>query len=126
MRLLLDSHALLWMLTDAKRLAETARSALVEAGGGNVFYSPLSLYELMFKAHRGRVPAAALELPGAIEDAGLAELPPTARHFVRAAAIEWRHGDPWDRILLAQALLEDMHLVSADRLFDEVTERRIW
>ncbi len=114
------------MLTDRKRLAEKARSALVEAGGGRVFYSPLSLYELMFKANRGRAPAAALELPAAIDDAGLLELPLTARHFVRAATIEWRHGDPWDRILCAQALLDDMRLVSADAVFDEVTDRRIW
>jgi PIN domain nuclease of toxin-antitoxin system len=125
MRLLLDSHALYWAATEDKRLSKKAAAFILD-DENDVFYSPLSFYEIMFKAGRGRIPASALRLPMAVESAFYQELSVTTSHLTRAATIEWRHGDPWDRILYAQALIEDMHLVSADRVFDEVTDRRIW
>ncbi len=125
MRLLLDSHALFWAVTVDKRLSKKA-GALILSEEHEVFYSPLSFYEMMFKAKRGRIPASAVHLPAAAEAAFYAELPVTTRHLTRAAVLDWKHGDPWDRIIYAQAMLEDMHIISADRVFDQVTERRIW
>ena len=124
-RLLLDSHALLWVLLDDPKLSETARS-LVTDEGNEVFYSPVSLYELLFKAVRGRMRPEAMLLLEAARDSGIDELRLSTPHLVHAARLDWEHGDPWDRILLAQATLEDMDLVSVDKTFDEQTDRRIW
>ena len=125
MRLLLDSHALLWVLLDDPKLSETAR-ALVTDEGNEVFYSPVSLYELLFKATRGRMRPEALLLEEAARDSGIVELGLATSHLVHAARLEWEHGDPWDRILLAQATLDDLNLISIDRILDEQTDRRIW
>lgn len=125
MRLLLDSHALLWASTDDPKLSGKAR-ALILDDDNDVFYSPLSLYEMMFKAGRGRMPAAATYLPEAVRNSGFEELGITSLHLVHAARLDWDHGDPWDRILLAQASLEDMALIFIDRAFDARTGKRLW
>ncbi|MEO1018167.1 MAG: type II toxin-antitoxin system VapC family toxin [Pseudomonadota bacterium] len=125
MRLLLDCHALFWALADPPNLSATAREAILDEDNA-VFYSPIGLYEMVFKASRGRAPAEALTLPLAAGRAEFDEVTLTTEHFLHAARMDWSHGDPWDRIVLAQAMLEDMRLVSADRAFDAVTDRRLW
>ena len=125
MRLLLDSDALLWVLADDPKLSDTARALTLDEEN-EIFYSPVSLYELLFKASRGRMPPEAMYLPEAVRASGLEELGLTTTHLVRAARLEWGHGDPWDRILLAQAAAEEMALISADRIFDGQTNRRLW
>lgn len=125
MRLLLDSHALFWALSDNPRLSVRARSAILD-DANDVYYSPASLYELVFKAARGRMSAAALALPESVGAAGFPELAITVAHLIHAARLDWEHGDPWDRILLAQATLEGLALVSADAVFDAVSEIRFW
>jgi PIN domain nuclease of toxin-antitoxin system len=124
-RYLLDSHALFWSLMDHPRLSETARR-IIASEEDAVFVSGASLYELMFKARRGRLPSALLRLPEAIVSGGYARLPITDDHLQAAALLDWDHGDPWDRILLAQASLEDMRLISIDAVFDAQTDRRVW
>ena len=57
---------------------------------------------------------------------GFVELGLTSRHLIHAARLDWDHGDPWDRILVAQATLEDLLLVSVDDKLDEQTDRRRW
>ena len=125
MRLLLDSHALLWAVADDPKLSDKAR-ALILSDDNDIFYSPVNLYEIVFKAGRGRMPAAAMHLPEAVRTSGFEELGLTSLHLVHAARLDWDHGDPWDRILLAQAGLEDMALISIDSVFDGQTERRLW
>ena len=125
MRLLLDSHALLWALADHSKLPDTVRTLILD-DDNDVFYSPVSLYELVFKANRGRLPLEAMHLPEAARTSGLEEIGLTSLHLVHAARLDWDHGDPWDRILLAQATLEDMDLISVDEVFDVQTERRSW
>lgn len=125
MRLLLDSQALLWTLQDNSKVSTAVRSAASDAAA-RVFVSPLSFYELMFKAKRGRQSTFALKIPEAAHSAGLTELPLTTQHLIHAALLDWAYGDPFDRMLLAQATLEDMRLISADAKFDEVTDRRVW
>ena len=125
MRLLLDSHSLWWTVRGSPRLSTNAQ-ALIFDDDNDVFYSPVSLYEIVFKASRGRMPAAAMHLPEAVRSSGFREVALTSLHLVHAARLDWGHGDPWDRILLAQARLEDMDMISADTAFDSQTERRIW
>ena len=68
----------------------------------------------------------ALDLQQAAIASGFSEVGLTSRHLLHAANLDWDHGDPWDRILLAQAILENMRLVSADKIFDEQTKERLW
>ncbi len=125
MRLLLDSHALFWALMDDPRLSERARGLILDHDN-DVFYSPVSLYEMMFKAGRGRAPSEAMRLPEAVHASGFEMLGLTSLHLVHAARLDWDHGDPWDRILLAQVALENVALLSADKVFDAQTEQRLW
>jgi PIN domain nuclease of toxin-antitoxin system len=125
MRLLLDSHTLFWAISEDQKLSGKARRLILDEDN-DVFYSPVSLYELVFKANRGRLPLEAMHLPEAARTSGLEELGLTSLHLVHAARLDWDHGDPWDRILLAQATLEDMDLISVDEVFDVQTERRSW
>jgi PIN domain nuclease of toxin-antitoxin system len=124
-RFLLDSHALLWSVMDDARLSATAR-AIIESDMNAVFVSAVSFYELMFKASRGRLPDAIRRLPEAAALGGFRTLEVSQSHFQAAALLEWTHGDPWDRILLAQAQQENLKLISVDTVFDRATDRRVW
>lgn len=113
MNLLLDSHALLWALALPAKLQAAAMEA-IRAPGNAVFYSPASIWELEIKCARGK-----LELPenwlAAIAPSGFLELPITGIHAQAAARLPWLHQDPFDRMLVAQAQLEELTLVSRDR-----------
>ena len=125
MRLLLDSHTLFWAISEDQKLSGKARRLILDEDN-DVFYSPVNLYEITFKAHRGRMPAAAMQVAETALTSGFEELPLTTLHLLHAARLDWSHGDPWDRIILAQATLEDLYLVSVDEAFDVRTDRRLW
>jgi PIN domain nuclease of toxin-antitoxin system len=125
MRLLLDSHTLFWAISEDQKLSGTARRLMLDEDN-DVFYSPVNLYKITFKAHRGRMAVAAMHVPEAALTSGFKELALMSLHLVHAARLDWSHGDPWDRILLAQATLEDLYLVSVDEAFDARTHRRLW
>ena len=72
------------------------------------------------------MPPEAMYLPEAVRASGLEELGLTTPHLLREARLDWEHGDPWDRILLAQAAVGEMALISADRVFDGQANRRVW
>ena len=114
LRLLLDSHALLWWL-DETELAAEARDAIAEPDNA-VWVSAASVWELAIKASTGK-----LHLPGdlrqQIEDEGFLELPISAAHGLRAGALPRIHADPFDRMLIAQALIGGLTIVTRDRRF---------
>lgn len=124
-RLLLDTHALYWSLRARPELSERARE-LILADGTDVFVSAVSFYELMFKARRGRLDNAMLLVAEATRAAGFRVQTPAESDWKAAAAYDWPHGDPFDRLLLVQAEAGDMALLSRDAVFDEVSERRLW
>ncbi len=114
MTLLLDTHVALWWLDEPERLAADARRRIADRSG-QVFVSAASVWEVAIKeAGRG------LELPSPFmetaESAGLLELPIRSRHAVRAGALPLHHRDPFDRMLVAQALDEGLVLVTRDPL----------
>ena len=114
MRLLLDSHALLWAVTAPEKLsADAARE--IAAAANNVWFSPASVWELEIKRAQGK-----LDLPhswlNAVERSRFAELPIRSSHTTIAGRLPWHHRDPFDRMLIAQALVEDLRLVTRDRL----------
>lgn len=112
-RLLLDTHVFLWWRGEPTRLSQQARSRIAEADV--VFVSAASAWEAGIKMALGR-----LELPEPVEAgvaaSGFEKLPISFSHAERAAALPPHHGDPFDRMLVAQAQVEDLTLVTHDRL----------
>ncbi len=116
MRLLLDTHAFLWWLSDDPKLSETARDAIRDPNS-IVHVSSASIWEIAIKAKLGRLDVKDSNLAGEIEANGFAELPIRARHAQSAGALPRHHDDPFDRMLVAQAQLEDLVVVTHDRRF---------
>lgn len=128
MRLLLDSHALYWWLRADPDLSTAARQA-IEADEAEPMFSPVNVYELAYKAARRRLelpPRNMGTLAQRLVEAGLEELPILAIHAEHAALLALDHRDPFDRMLIAQALVENLTLVSNERLFDRTGVRRLW
>ena len=112
MRLLLDTHALLWWLVADPRLSNQAREA-ISARTSYVAVSAASAWEIAIKARLGRLgPPENLEEQFASEDFDL--LPITIAHAVHAGALPAHHQDPFDRMLVAQAQLERLTIVTRD------------
>ena len=128
MRLLLDTHTLLWLMLDSPRLSQSANAALDDPDA-ELLVSAVSAYEISLKHQRGRLPEAggiADNLTEVIETLDAAALPITVEHAQRAGALGLVHKDPFDRLLAAQAIVENIPIVSADPAFDTLGARRIW
>ena len=125
MRLLLDTHALLWALADPDRLPPALAEA-IRSRRNAVHVSAASTWELIIKAGLGRIELPRSELETVIAAAGLAELPVTIAHSVRLRDLPRHHRDPFDRILVAQALEEDLTLVSRDSAIRRYAVRTLW
>jgi PIN domain nuclease of toxin-antitoxin system len=111
MSLLLDTHVILWWLTDDPALAEDLKARLDE--DPDVYFSPISVWEVAIKQSIGKLRDPA-DLAEAVRDSGFRELPVTARHAVAAGQLPLVHRDPFDRMLVAQARCEGFTLVSHD------------
>ncbi len=112
MRLLLDTHVLLWALGDVAELGATARAAI--ADGRNVVYvSAASVWEISIKRALGKLVAPA-EIESVITKTGFRPLPITLAHAEQVATLPPLHADPFDRMLVAQAGLEGLTLATRD------------
>ena len=128
MRLLLDTHVFLWWVEDAPELSRKARAAIASADN-QCFLSLASSWEMAIKLSLGK-----LRLPDAIErfipqqlaEHGFSQLQIDFRHVARVASLAFHHRDPFDRLLVAQAMEEKLSLVSADRQFAKYGVKRIW
>ena len=128
MRLLLDTHAFLWWLVGSDRLPVVARHAIGDEANEKLV-SAASAWEIVTKHRLGKLPDAgklADDVTGAIAGEGFEELPITVEHAARAGALPGPHRDPFDRMLIAQALARNLVLVSNETLFDRYGVRRIW
>lgn len=112
MRLLLDTHVYLRAVAGSPRLGPPVRR-LIE-GADEVYVSAASIWEVAIKARLGKLEADPHALAAAIEPSGFIELPVRASHAAGVGALERHHDDPFDRLLLAQALAEPLRLVTAD------------
>ena len=127
-RLLLDTHAFLWWLDGDRRFSRKAR-ALISDEGNMVLVSAASAWEISTKARLGRLPGAvdvAADIAGSVAAQNFSALDITILHAQRAGRLPGEHRDPFDRMLAAQAQLEDLPIVSDDRVFDEYGVSRIW
>jgi PIN domain nuclease of toxin-antitoxin system len=117
MILLLDAHALLWWLADDPQLDAAARRSIADPLTG-VLVSAATVWEIEVKRAAGRLRAPA-PLLDAIRETGMDTLPVTAVDAVTAAGLPMHHGDPFDRMLVAQAQRLDALIVSRDRALQE-------
>lgn len=112
MRLLLDTHTLLWSLQDSRRLSPTARRYLQQADA--VYVSAVCLWEIAIKSQLGKLRADPAALVEAIAASGFLELPVTWRHASALHGLPPLHRDPFDRMLVAQAITEPLRLITHD------------
>jgi PIN domain nuclease of toxin-antitoxin system len=115
LKLLLDTHLLLWAAGPCERLSEVAR-AMIESPDNELFFSAASLWEIAIKRGLGRddFQVDTRLLRRALLDNGYHELPITSAHAVAIDVLPSLHKDPFDRLLLAQAMVEGITLLSAD------------
>ena len=112
MRLLLDTHVFLWAVAGSSSLKPATRRLIESAD--QVYVSAASIWEVAIKSRLGKIDADPEALVDAIAGSGFIELPVTAAHAAGVAALPPLHNDPFDRILLAQALAEPLRLLTAD------------
>src|ERR1700754_644879 len=112
MRLLLDTHIFLWAVAGSRQLKPAARRLIESAD--EVYVSAASVWEVAIKARLGKIDADPRELAAAIDASGFLELPVSAAHAAGVASLEPHHNDPFDRLLIAQALAEPLKLVTVD------------
>ena len=112
MRLLLDTHVLLWWLTDSSELSPEARTAIAEPDN-LVYVSAVSIWEIVVKLNLGKLDLPA-DWAGVLENEAFRKLPVTWDHALEVARLPNLHRDPFDRLLLAQAKSENLILVTHD------------
>ncbi len=120
MRLLLDTQVYLWYLADSRKLSRKARSEIASAE--EVFVSAASIWEAAVKAGIGKLDVAPTDLVAGISASGFVELPVSARHAARVVTLLQHHRDPFDRLLVAQAIHEPLHLLTADAALRRYSE----
>ena len=128
MRLLLDTHALLWWWTNDKQLSSTARESIAEERN-TVLVSAASVWEISTKFRLGKLAIAASALKQfhqLIEADGFEHLPVTWQHSLLAGGYLHERRDPFDRMLAAQSEIENARLVTCDAAFDAFNTQVLW
>ncbi|MBS1797778.1 MAG: type II toxin-antitoxin system VapC family toxin [Acidobacteria bacterium] len=131
MQYLVDTHVFLWFVGNAKELSKTAQG-VIEDGNNEIFISIASLWEISIKTALGK-----LSIKGNYEsvidditDNSIQILPINFPHTVEQNRLPFHHRDPFDRIIVSQAIVEKMNLISADTVFDDylngIPVKRIW
>lgn len=113
MRVLLDTQLVLWAMAEPEKLPPIARRHIDEA---QVFVSAASLWEIAIKASLGKLNFEPESIRTTIAPSGFDELPVTGVHAARVKTLPWHHRDPFDRLLVAQALVEPLILLTADAM----------
>lgn len=127
LRLLLDTHALLWWSTSDARLSPKAKKAMASEDI-DVFVSAASAWEIATKVRVGKLewPATAGTVNAYVLEQGFRALPISLEHAERAGQLAIAHRDPFDRMLMSQALAEDMWLATNENVFERAGVRRYW
>jgi PIN domain nuclease of toxin-antitoxin system len=124
-RLLLDTHAVLWWLMDDPHLSTIAKAAIANTGN-QLMVSVAAGYEITYKQRLGRLPPLPEILADRLRRERIEILPISMDHAVAAATLRGPHRDPWDRIMMAQALIEDLQVVTVDKVFSDYGVPVIW
>lgn len=128
MRVLLDTHALLWWLSDDAALPRTARKIIADTKN-TVLVSAASAWEIAIKVRLGKLPTAAnlvSDFCGQVEREGFDLLVISADDGIRGGLLPGPHKDPFDRMLIAQALAQNLPVITNERAFEASGVRRLW
>lgn len=127
-RALLDTHALLWWIADSERLSVRARSTIADEAN-DIIVSAASAWEIATKHRIGKLPggdAVATDIAGHLVDQGFEELTIGVADAERAGQLAGPYRDPFDRMIIAQALAHNLSVVSVDKVFDDYGVSRLW
>lgn len=128
MRLLLDTHAFLWFITNDSQLSTTAK-VLIADPSNEILVSPASYWEIAIKVKLGKYPLSVPYLTlitQGVDSNGFKVLPIEPRHTEMLTTLPLHHGAPFDRLMVAQAMAEKISLVSIDPQLDAYPIKRIW
>lgn len=129
MALLLDTHTFLWWVFADATLSRRARAAIDDSADDTVYVSAASAWEISTKYRIGKLPDAGVvanDVSAAVAAEGFFGLAISMSHAQRAGKLVGHHRDPFDRMLIAQAMQEDLTLVSNEKAFDAFGVRRLW
>ena len=129
MRLLLDTHAFLWWVFADPKLSRAARTAISDEAQNSIFVSAASAWEITTKYRVGKLPDArvvAEDVSGTIAAEGFNPLAVSVLHAERAGSLAGQHRDPFDRMLIAQAISEHLVFLSNERTFEAYGVKRLW
>ena len=129
MRLLLDTHAILWMVSDDPRLTESARNHIRSAE--QLFFSTVSFWEMGIKTSLGKpgfqlAPKWATHIENELRHNGVSQISIQTRHCARVARLPWHHRDPFDRMLIAQSIEENLSVLSKDVQISQYDIPVVW
>ena len=127
MKLLLDTHTFLWFINDNPRLSARAK-ALLESDA-DMLLSIASLWEIAIKSSIGKLALAQpyhIFLPQQLTDNDIEILPISLAHLNVVATLPFHHRDPFDRLLIAQTIAEQLPIISVDTMFDAYSVKRLW
>jgi len=124
-KILLDTHVLVWALSDPGKLP-TALRGTIEAPSNIIYASAASVWEIAIKAALGKIDFPADDISRAIAESGFLELPVTIVHASAVRALPQHHRDPFDRMLAVQSAMEKLTLVSRDPVFSLYGITTIW
>jgi PIN domain nuclease of toxin-antitoxin system len=126
---LLDTHVLIWIASEPARVPEPTRLLLADRRN-ELLVSAISVFEIATKHRIGKLPGGqriVADFENQLERLGAKELPIRARHGLIAGQLEWHNRDPFDRLLAAQGIAEDVELVTSDAAFGSVEGlRTVW
>lgn len=127
MRLLLDTHAILWHF-ERNPLLSAEASAAIKNPQNDIFVSVVSLWELAIKTSLGKLklPKSVSGIAAELRDGGAAIIRISEEHAMATESLPWHHRDPFDRMLIAQALQENLALVTCDSAFAHYDVPRVW
>ena len=114
MRILLDTHLLLWWLASSRQLSRQAEQIIADPEN-EVYVSAASIWELSIKEALGRIHGNPIEIEAALEPSGFIPLPITGKHAAHVSQLPLYHRDPFDRILIAQSMVEPLKFLTHDR-----------
>lgn len=120
MQILLDTHLFIWWLKDDQQLSKQARMAITDADV--IYVSSVSIWEAAIKIQLGKLDANIRELVDSIENEGFLELPLKAKQAAIVTELPTIHRDPFDRMLVAQAISEPLRLLTSDKILKNYTE----
>jgi PIN domain nuclease of toxin-antitoxin system len=127
MRLLLDTHTVIWVIDGNSRMPQHIREMLVDSSN-DVYVSAVSLWEISIKSRLGKyvLNESLVDITRLLRKKGFSFLPVRLKHVYHLDTLELHHKDPFDRMLIAQSLADDCALVSCDDAFDLYDVQRLW